>query len=95
MRYKPSFKKLRSPIKLFKPTKQLMDDIAQDYELSTFTESPVEVSVFEGNHITLLRSTQVAQAINELLDSGSTPQFFKASVVQDVGKRESALIKEV
>lgn len=99
MSYRPSFSKLKSTVRLLKPTRQVVEDVADDYELSTYTEDPVEVAVFEGNHLTLLRSSQVAQAINTLLDSGSMPQILKTSILKAaedvVGSRDRAVAKQV
>ncbi|CAH1131325.1 unnamed protein product [Ceutorhynchus assimilis] len=65
--WKPSFK-LQSKIIYFKASVLVGDEIPdQDLGLSNLCESPVDVKVYEGNHSSVLRNPEVAEAVNEIL----------------------------
>lgn len=81
--YVPSFPKLKSTVKLYKPSRPTYEDpIADDFELSNYVENPVEISTFEGNHVSILKNAQIAYAINNVLDS-SNAQFFKTTILKE------------
>ncbi|XP_017784912.1 PREDICTED: fatty acid synthase-like [Nicrophorus vespilloides] len=54
--YKPSFAKLRSSVKLYKPKIELVKNLPDDYHLSKYFERPLDVAQFHGNHSTILNN---------------------------------------
>ncbi|XP_023311358.1 fatty acid synthase [Anoplophora glabripennis] len=65
MVYSPSFSKLESDIRLYKPKQATAQDLEEDYGLSKIFTKPVDVKVFDGNHFTFLEDEALAEAINE------------------------------
>ncbi|XP_045465555.1 fatty acid synthase-like [Harmonia axyridis] len=70
--YEPDYPKIISTVRLFKPSTLSVQNFAEDYNLSRLCSNTVEVTLFEGNHITILDNPSVAEAINETL--GLTPK---------------------
>lgn len=66
VRYEPTFPKLKSEVHLYRPISASLHNIAQDYGLSEVTEKPVNVTFFEGNHLTILENAEVAEAITKI-----------------------------
>lgn len=64
MKYMPSFTKLRSNVKLLKPTYASVKGLPEDYGLSEYFVNPIEVQTFEGNHVTILDNEKVADVVN-------------------------------
>lgn len=66
MQYKPSYGKIKSTVKLFRPTKFIrIAKTEQDYGLSYVVEEPVEVRFFEGDHMSVLQNLTLSKAIND------------------------------
>lgn len=63
--YAPTFLKLATPITLFRPETAALQNIPEDYNLSQFTERPVEVKFYEGDHLTILENKEVARDLVE------------------------------
>lgn len=59
-------KKINAPITLVRPTEVSVVDIEEDYGLSNHTSGSVSLKFIEGNHISMLENTKLAQIINEL-----------------------------
>lgn len=57
---------IKSKVILFKPTVVSITLPDEDYGLSKYCNKPVEVRVFDGNHVSILENDDVASAINEL-----------------------------
>lgn len=57
--------KIKSPITLVRPTEVAVVDIDEDYELSRYTEGPVNLKFIDGNHTTVLDNLKLAQIIND------------------------------
>ncbi|KAJ8976879.1 hypothetical protein NQ317_001203 [Molorchus minor] len=66
--YSPSYSKLKSDIKLYKPKIGSIRGLPEDYGLSEFCEKPLEVMTFEGNHVTILENEMVAEALNAIIN---------------------------
>lgn len=65
--YKPTFEKLNCNIALYRPKLASIQNIAEDYNLSVLTRGVVDVKFFEGNHMTILESLLVVDAIMQEL----------------------------
>ncbi|XP_072934221.1 fatty acid synthase [Epargyreus clarus] len=82
-------KKLKSPIVLLRPKENPPHlVIEENYGLDKFSECPVNVQYFEGNHASIIENKDCANAINRiLLDSdsqvGKTPQNVVTSMVEN------------
>lgn len=59
--------KLKSRITLVRPSLVSIKDIADDYELSQFTERPVDVRVINGDHFKMLENSELTVMINHFL----------------------------
>ncbi|XP_060533831.1 fatty acid synthase-like [Cylas formicarius] len=79
--YEPDFK-LKSRVTLLKPTHSSIEMDSEDYGLSKVCEHPVELKMFEGNHVTILENPEVWQAINHIVGGGVT----------EVGTKEEELL---
>lgn len=67
LNYDPSYNKLKSPVKLYRPTEEFMITGAErDYGLSELVEGPIEVEFFEGGHTTVLKNSNLIDAIHKL-----------------------------
>lgn len=78
--YKPTFERLRSSVKLYRPEGATVQNIEEDYNLSKLTEKPVEVKFFKGNHLTILENVELAREImeaasEERIDEGKVGRF--------------------
>ncbi|RZC42596.1 KR, adh short, and/or PP-binding domain containing protein [Asbolus verrucosus] len=62
--YSFAHEKLKFAVRLFKAKIPLVTNIRVDYEPSQFFEQPVEVTLVEGDHVTLLDETKLAEAVN-------------------------------
>lgn len=71
MNYTPSYRKLKSHVKLLKPTNASVIGLPEDYGLSDYFDKSIEVQTFEGNHVTILENEKVAEAINDSLPETS------------------------
>jgi fatty acid synthase len=58
--------RLKAPITLIRPTEVSVADIEEDYGLSKYTNSSIQLKFIEGNHITMLDNPKLSQIINEL-----------------------------
>lgn len=58
--------KLKTQITLIRPTEMSVLEIAEDYDLSLYTEHPVDVHFVEGNHLTILDNRKTAELLNEM-----------------------------
>lgn len=58
-------KKIKSAITLVRPTEVAVVDIDEDYELSRFTEGPVNLKFIDGNHTSVLDNMSLADVIND------------------------------
>ncbi|KAG5860726.1 hypothetical protein JTB14_035063 [Gonioctena quinquepunctata] len=65
--YTPSYSKLKSKIKLYKPRDSNIRGFEVDYGLSQISEQQVDIEVFDGNHVTILDNLEVAKALNSLI----------------------------
>ncbi|KAJ8962424.1 hypothetical protein NQ317_010395 [Molorchus minor] len=66
--YSPSYGKLRSTVKLLKPTQEMVKDLPEDYDLSEWFENPVEIQTFDGSHMTILEDEKLIDFINVYLN---------------------------
>ncbi|CAH1187511.1 unnamed protein product [Phyllotreta striolata] len=67
--YSPSYDKLKSKLRLWKPAVGLTKDIEEDYGLSRISESPIDIETFDGNHLSILHNRLVAESINSIITS--------------------------
>ncbi|XP_045466442.1 fatty acid synthase-like [Harmonia axyridis] len=65
--YYPKYPKILSSVRLFKPSNLSVQNVPEDYKLSELCANLAEVKVFEGNHLTLIENTDVADTINNIL----------------------------
>lgn len=65
--YESTIGVLKSRIKLVKPTLPTVAWETEDFDLSCFTEHPVEVIYVEGNHVTILDNLDCAEQVNAFL----------------------------
>lgn len=65
-----NFKKIKNPITLIRPTEMSVTDIAEDYELSKFTDANVQLKFIEGNHTTMIENLELVQIINDIVRIG-------------------------
>lgn len=94
VQYQPTFEKLQTPIKLYRPKAATVQNSVEDYNLSKLTADPVVVKFFEGNHMTILENVEVARSVkldlcSELIagDDGKVGSFENSLLMQrsDVG----------
>ncbi|KAJ8919482.1 hypothetical protein NQ315_002103 [Exocentrus adspersus] len=64
MIYTPSYSKLKTKVKLIKPTQSSVTGLPEDYGLSQYFEKPIQVQNFEGNHFTIIENEAVVEFIN-------------------------------
>ncbi|KAF7275378.1 hypothetical protein GWI33_011811 [Rhynchophorus ferrugineus] len=64
--WQPDFK-LKSKLMLFKPEFKAIAINDDDYGLGEYTEQPVTVKTFNGNHVSMLEDSELAQEINDAL----------------------------
>ncbi|KAJ8919484.1 hypothetical protein NQ315_002105, partial [Exocentrus adspersus] len=64
MIYTPSYSKLKTKVKLIKPTQSSVTGLPEDYGLSQYFEKPIQVQNFEGNHSTIIENEAVAAFIS-------------------------------
>ncbi|KAJ8963953.1 hypothetical protein NQ314_005284 [Rhamnusium bicolor] len=62
--YNPAYSKLKSKVKLYKAKEASIRGLPEDHELSQLFENPVEVKIFEGNHVTIMNNEFLAETIN-------------------------------
>ncbi|KAJ8919481.1 hypothetical protein NQ315_002102 [Exocentrus adspersus] len=62
--YTPSYSKLKTNVKLIRPTQCSVTGLPDDYGLSQYFETPIQVQNFEGNHATIIENEAVAKFIN-------------------------------
>lgn len=62
--YSPDYPKIQSTVRLFKPSTLSVTNFADDYKLGELCANLNEVKVFEGNHITIVENSEVADTIN-------------------------------
>lgn len=86
IKYQPQFRKLKSMVKLFKPNQATLA-MDHDYLLQELCENPIEISTFEGNHLTITKNPQVGYAISNVIDTSSV--YFKQSILSDQNEIES------
>ncbi|XP_070141375.1 fatty acid synthase [Drosophila kikkawai] len=76
-----SIRNLRSPITLVRPAEVSLQDIEEDYCVSTITSGKVALKVIEGNHTTMLDNPILSQIINDfdptLLDDKNFEEYIK------------------
>lgn len=65
--YEKKFDKLKSKIKLIKPTQASSTYPESDYGLSLLAERPVEVVTVPGDHVTMLECEAIVKEINKIL----------------------------
>lgn len=63
--YESKIGKLKSNIKLYKPTVSTVVDLAEDFNLGQFSEEKVEIKYFDGNHVSILDNPELAKEINK------------------------------
>nr|CAI5859395.1 unnamed protein product [Callosobruchus analis] len=68
--YSPSSTKLRTKVTLFKATRGLGsgDALSGDFGLSEYCATPVEVEIYDGNHIDIVDDENVAEKVNYILN---------------------------
>lgn len=66
-RYKVTVSNLRSKITLFKAKHSSSIDAVADYGLSKICQDMLEVSVIEGDHVTILLDDELAMEINKII----------------------------
>lgn len=57
--------KLKSPVMLIRPKQASFTDIPDDYDLSKYTEKPVEMRYVQGNHLTMLDGDEITDIIDD------------------------------
>lgn len=62
--------KLKSPITLIRPTQTSVADIADDYDLRTYSECAVNVKYINGNHLTVIENIELSNTLNDLSSHG-------------------------
>lgn len=72
-----NIKKIKTSVTLIRPTEVGVADIDEDYELSRFTEGPINIKFIEGNHTTMLENELLPQLINELDPNIESDRQFK------------------
>ncbi|KAH1010150.1 fatty acid synthase [Dendroctonus ponderosae] len=77
---------LESRVILFKPTLVSIKLPEEDYGLSKYCNKPVEVRVFDGNHVSILDNVEVANAINELFGVSDKDVEGKGELLINVDK---------
>ncbi|KAJ8919478.1 hypothetical protein NQ315_002099 [Exocentrus adspersus] len=79
MIYTPTYSKLKTNVKLIKPTQCSVTGLPEDYGLSQYFEKPIQIQTFEGNHVTVVDNEAVAELINacvqEMIDSRVSINF--------------------
>ncbi|KAL1501269.1 hypothetical protein ABEB36_006624 [Hypothenemus hampei] len=89
MNWKPEYQ-LKSKVVLLKPTMVSTELSDADYGLSKYCEQPVDVKVFEGNHISILDNKEVADTINRYLNVNEQPETEnKGDLVINVEKMQT------
>ncbi|KAK5638955.1 hypothetical protein RI129_013250 [Pyrocoelia pectoralis] len=68
-KYEAKFPKLKSQVTLLKPNQMALQDYDEDYKLQKLCEKRIRVETVEGNHITIVNSTDVANIINEIVSN--------------------------
>lgn len=64
--YKPTSEMLSAEISLFRPEQRVLEEIAEDYNLSKITGTKVDVKFFKGDHFTMLLDSTLPNAILEV-----------------------------
>lgn len=59
--------KIQSDIKLFKPTRTIVTDIDEDYQLPKYTSGKVYIENLDGNHLTILENAQLFNILNDII----------------------------
>ncbi|XP_075147103.1 fatty acid synthase 3 [Haematobia irritans] len=72
--------KLNSPITLIRPAEVSLQDIVEDYGLSTITTGKVSVKIIEGNHTTMLDNPILPQIINDNDPSCEEDKYFEGYI---------------
>ncbi|KAH8255859.1 hypothetical protein KR032_009533 [Drosophila birchii] len=76
-----SIRHLKSPITLVRPSEVSLQDIEEDYCVSTITSGKVTLKVIEGNHTTMLDNPILSKIINDfdptLLDDKNFEEYIK------------------
>lgn len=76
-----SIRNLKSPITLVRPAEVSLQDIDEDYCVSSITSGKVTLKVIEGNHTTMLDNPILSQIINDfdptLLDDKNFEEYIK------------------
>ncbi|XP_013112283.2 fatty acid synthase [Stomoxys calcitrans] len=75
-----SIEKLQSPITLIRPAEVSLQDIEEDYALSSITNGKVTVKVIEGNHTTMLDNPVLPQLINDFDPSHEDDKYFEGYI---------------
>lgn len=65
--YCPSYKKLKSPVRLLKAKQTYITELGDDYQLSSCLEKPVRIDIIEGNHSTILENQLTITLLNSWL----------------------------
>nr|CAH7737545.1 unnamed protein product [Callosobruchus chinensis] len=68
--YTPSNMKLKTKVKLFNATRGLGsgDTLPVDFGLSEYCATPVEVEIYDGNHIDIVNDENVAEKVNNIIN---------------------------
>ncbi|XP_056629975.1 fatty acid synthase-like [Diorhabda sublineata] len=61
--------KLKTKIILYKPSKQIYEDIEDDYGISQITDSPIEIKVFDGNHSNIIENEMLAKEVDSVINN--------------------------
>lgn len=67
LNYETQFTKLKSTITLIKPKKATVSMDEEDFGLSEYTETPVEIIYVEGDHVVIVENEECAEEINRTL----------------------------
>lgn len=62
----PAYNKITSKVLLYKPTKSSWPSESEDYRLSSLCKQKVAISVYEGDHRTILQNEDMINNINAL-----------------------------
>ncbi|KAL0266678.1 UNVERIFIED_CONTAM: hypothetical protein PYX00_009160 [Menopon gallinae] len=83
--------KLTLNITLIRPNEQVMPNLLpDDYNLSKFSDDPIKVIYVDGNHLSMLENSMVAEIINGSTSQPEEAGLFKSSIMTFEGKASLA-----
>lgn len=74
MNYESNIEKLKSKLKLYKPSVATIIDLQEDFKLGEMFEEKIEIKYFVGDHVTILNNSNLALEINKDLGIETKPE---------------------